>query len=577
MNYVLINSKHKEETRIGIVKDENLINLNIESSLNYKTKGNIYLGKISRIEGSLEAAFVNYGREKQGFLPFKEVSEYLKKRAHNPESENLSINDVLQEGQEVIVQIEKEERGNKGAALTTNINIAGMYMIFNPNSDKVSGISRQIAGKDRAELKTTIKQLNVPKNAGIIIRTAGSGKSAKELQWEVDYLNNLWKAIVGATKANSAPTLIYQESNIIVRTIRDYLRDYTDSLILDNKDDFNQAYEFVRMVVPHYLDKVKFFDDSHHSLFEHFGIEKQTKDIFKREVQLSSGATIVFDTTEALTAIDINSARSNKGANIEDTAYNSNLSAAKEIAKQLQLRDIGGLVVIDFIDMADEDHRNAIVNAMKQHTAGDKARIQIGDISSFGLLEMSRQRLMSSVIESVERVCPTCSGRGTAPSVPSFALDVLRKIIKVCNNKKTVKQITVQSSVDVITYLLNEKRSDINCLEDTYKVKVVLLPNSYMQFGDVNFSYKNNVDNSKHKSYTKIKKPQTTLVDNGLLNIPESAIINSTMPTTPKPQAKVGFFAKIKNAFAPKKQVVKKKSYNNNKKRRNYNKRSNKK
>ncbi len=574
MNHVLINSKHKEEVRIGIVKDNNLVNLNIESSLNYKTKGNIYYGKISRIESSLEAAFVNYGKEKQGFLPFKEVSSYLKSKVTSENTESLRINEVLKEGQEIIVQIEKEERGNKGAALTTNINIAGMYMIFNPISDKVSGISRQITGKDRFSIKDTLDKLTIPNDSGIIIRTAGSGKSTEELQWEVDYLNELWNAIKDACSSHKAPCLLYQESNIIVRTIRDYLRDYTDSFVLDNKEDFNQAYEFVRMVVPHYLDKIKFFDDSNHSLFDHFGIEKQASDIFKREVQLSTGATIVFDTTEALTAIDINSAKSNKGANIEDTAYNSNLSAAKEIAKQLQLRDIGGLIVIDFIDMSTEEHKRAIINAMKQHTANDKARIQIGDISNFGLLEMSRQRIMNSVIESVEKVCPTCGGRGTMPNTVSFALEVLRKVTKSCTNKKDLKQITVQSSVEVITYILNEKRENINALEDKHDLSIVLLPNSYMHFGELNISYKTTVNN-KQRSYSKIKKTKTTLADNGLLTVPETAIINSTMPSTPKPVQKHSVFDSIRTFFSKPKttnKVAKKASY---KKKRRYNNKQN--
>lgn len=567
MNHILINATHQEEIRIGVVKDQSLVNLNIETSLNRQTKGNIYYGKISRVEKSLEAAFVDYGKDKQGFLPFKEVSDFLRLKS-NKEGESLTINDVLKEGQEIIIQIEKEERGNKGASITTNINIAGVYMIFNPVSSKTTGVSRQITGKSREELKVIIDELKVPKNTGIIIRTAGSGKSLEELQWEVDYLNNLWNAITNACKNNTAPILVYQESNMIVRTIRDYLRDYTDSIIIDNKDCFNQAYEFVRMVIPHYLHKIKFFDDSSHSLFEHMKVEKQVQNIFQREVSLNTGATIVFDPTEALTAIDINSARSNKGNNIEDTAYNANLSAAKEIAKQLQLRDVGGLIVIDFIDMAEQGHRDAIVNAMTQHTSDDKARIQIGEISKFGLLEMSRQRMMSSVVESVEKVCTTCNGRGTMPTVPNLALDILRQITKSCSSKKTLKTITIQSSIDTITYLLNEKRYEITSLEEKYNIHIVLLPNQYMQFPNWSVVYKNNNDkgaNPQNKSYSRITKPQNTLADNGLSDIPEEAIIRSFMPKTAKPEVKkLSSWDKIKNAFTPKKKDSKKK-YNGGK------------
>ena len=572
MNHILINATHKEETRIGVVKDKQLVSLNIETSLNKKTKGNIYYGKISRVEASLEAAFVNYGKDKQGFLPFKEVSEYLYADNKLEDGKKLAISDVLQEGQEIIVQIEKEERGNKGASLTTNINIAGMYMIFNPSSNKSNGISRQIEGSNRSNLKEIVAKLQTPKHTGIIIRTAGSGKSLEELQWEIDYLNNLWKAIVNACKKNEAPVLVYQESNIVVRTIRDYLRSYTESIVIDNKEFFTQAYEFVRMVIPHYLDKIKFFDDSAHSLFEHMGVEKQVQNIFKREVVLNTGATIVFDPTEALTAIDINSARSTKGASIEETAYNANVVAAKEIARQLQLRDIGGLIVIDFIDMSEQEHRDSVVNIVKQATADDKARIQIGEISKFGLLELSRQRMMSSVVESVEKVCPTCSGRGTIPTIPGLALIIIRKIAKSCNVKKSLKKLTVQASVEVVTYLLNEKRAEIYNLEEQYKIKITLLPNPYMVFPDWSISYKNLNDkggNKKIKSYNKIHKPQNNIAENGLTEIPEEAIIRSSMPKTSKPEVvKKSFFANLKDKLFPKKK--KKDNKQGNKNYKNY-------
>lgn len=573
MNQIIVNTAHKEEARIGVIKNKKLINLNIETSLNQKTKGNIYYAKISRIEPSLEAAFIDYGKGKHGFLSFKEVSESLKKDS-KPKSNKLTINDVLSEGQSIIVQIDKEERGNKGAALTTNINLAGAYIIYTPNSEKSTGISRQIDNDGRQKLREIVKNLKTVANTGIIVRTAAHGKTLEELQWEVDYLVSIWNAIVNSCESNAAPVLIYKESNIIVRTIRDYLRDNTDSIVFDNKDSFKQAHDFVEMVLPHYLDKVKFFDNKEHSLFAHFGIEKQVSNIFKREVALSSGATIVFDPTEALTAIDINSARANKGANIEDTAYNSNLNAAKEIAAQLQLRDIGGLIVIDFIDMQSEEHKQSIVNAMKKHTANDKARIQIGDISKFGLLELSRQRIMSSVVESIEKTCTTCNGRGTIPTVPSLALSILQQITKACGNKKDLSTIIIQASVDVITYLINEKRNDISKIDSQYEIKILLLPNTHMQFPNWNISYKSNNKSSKNKSYQKITKPQNNIADNGLYQVPEEAIVNSFMPKTPKPIVKTGFLQKLKNKFFKSKKIKKQykgkyKYGNNNNKRKN--------
>ena len=351
MNHILINATHKEEIRVAIVKDKKLTDLNIETSLNRKTKGNIYKAKISRVEQSLEAAFVDYGKDKHGFLPFKEVSPFFSDGI-KPKGEKLTISDVLKEGQDIIIQVEKEQRGNKGAALSTYINLAGAYMILTPNNPKSSGISRQINASDRQDLKNLLPKLDVPKHSGLIIRTEGAGRGITELQWEVDHLTQLWKYIKTATKKQDEPFLIYQESDITVRALRDYLREDTDSVIIDDLETYQKARDFINFVMPHYLDKIKYFDITDHSLFAHMSIESQVKSVFNREVGLKSGATIVFDATEALTAIDINSARSTRGTSIEDTAYKANLDAAEEIALQLQLRDIGGLVVIDFIDMA---------------------------------------------------------------------------------------------------------------------------------------------------------------------------------------------------------------------------------
>ncbi len=572
MNHILINATHKEEIRVAIVKNKKLTDLNIETSLNQKNKGNIYKGKISRVEQSLEAAFVDYGKERQGFLPFKEVAESLYNGA-KPKGDKLTISDVLKEGQEIIVQVEKEERGNKGAALSTYINLAGAYMILTPNNPKSHGISRQITSSDRQSLKEIIQKITMPDDSGLIIRTAGSGKSLEELQWEVDYLSELWTSINNAAEKRSAPFLIYQESDIIIRTLRDYLREDTDSVVIDDLETFQNAKEFVSFVLPHYLDRIKLFDISEHSLFSHMGVENQVKSVFNREVSLRTGATIVFDPTEALTAIDINSARSTKGSDIEETAYHTNLEAAKEIAIQLQLRDIGGLVVIDFIDMASEEHRRSIEKAMENATNSDRARIQIGTISQFGLLEMSRQRLMSSVTESVEKSCAQCHGRGTTPTIPSLALTILRQLEDGCNASNQTQRLTIQSSVDIITYLLNEKRTDIARLEQKHTIKITLLPNPYMQFPNFSINKQKGDKKSQHKSYQGISKPQQTLAENGLTNAAEEPVVNMNRPETRVPEKKqLSLFERIKKAlFGTKKKKVDKKRPNSNNRNRNKN------
>ncbi|WPE17414.1 Rne/Rng family ribonuclease [Candidatus Thioglobus autotrophicus] len=576
MNHILINATHKEEIRVGVVKNKKLTGLNIETSLNKKTKGNIYRGKISRVEQSLEAAFVDYGKERQGFLPFKEVAESLYNGA-TPKGAKLTISDVLKEGQEIIVQVEKEERGNKGAALSTYINLAGAYMILTPNNAKSHGISRQITSSDRQSLKEIIGKIVMPKNSGLIIRTAGSGKSLEELQWEVDYLSDLWKSINIAAEKRPAPFLIYQESDIIIRTLRDHLRSDTDSVIIDELEAFQNAKEFVSFVLPQYLDRIKFFDVTEHSLFNHMGVENQVKSVFNREVALRTGATIVFDPTEALTAVDINSARATKGSDIEETAYNTNLEAAKEIALQLQLRDIGGLVVIDFIDMATEEHRQAIEKAMETATQSDRARIQIGNISKFGLLEMSRQRLMSSVTESVEKSCPACHGRGTTPTIPTLALSILRQLEDGCNASNQTSRITIQSSVEVITYILNEKRQDVTRLEIKHGIKITLLPNPYMQFPNFSINKQKGSKKSQHKSYQGISKPQQTLAENGLADESEIPAVNMNRPQTRVPEKtkevqKLSLIARIKAAlFGKRKNKPSQKKANTNNKNRNKN------
>ncbi len=557
MNHILINATHKEEIRVAIVKNQKLTNLDIETSLNRKTKGNIYKAKISRVEQSLEAAFVDYGKEKHGFLPFKEVSPFFAEGV-KPKGEKLTISDVLKEGQDIIIQVEKEERGNKGAALSTYINLAGAYMILTPNNPKSSGISRQISASDRQDLKKILPKLDVPKHSGLIIRTEGAGRGVSELQWEVDHLTQLWKSIKTATKNQDGPFLIYQESDITVRALRDYLREDTDSVIIDDLETYQKARDFINFVMPHYLDKIKFFDVTDHSLFAHMSVESQVKNVFNREVALKSGATIVFDATEALTAIDINSARATKGVSIEDTAYKANLDAAEEIALQLQLRDIGGLVVIDFIDMASEANRVSIEKLMEKATANDRARVQIGTISRFGLLELSRQRLMNSVLESTGKTCTVCNGSGTNPTIPSLALRIIRQLEDNLNSNKTNGDITIQSSVEVITYLLNEKRQHINNMEEKHQIKITLLPNQYMHFPHYTVNKQKGNKSSHHKSFQAISRPQENPNVINYIDKPDIPAISTNQPSTKMPEKKISFMSKLAEIFSSEKKVAQK-------------------
>ncbi len=557
MNHILINATHKEEIRVAIVKNQKLANLDIETSLNRKTKGNIYKAKISRVEQSLEAAFVDYGKEKHGFLPFKEVSSFFAEGI-KPKGEKLTISDVLKEGQEIIIQVEKEERGNKGAALSTYINLAGAYMILTPNNPKSSGISRQINASDRQDLKKVLPKLEVPKHSGLIIRTEGAGRGVSELQWEVDHLTKLWKSIKTETKNQDSPFLIYQESDITIRALRDYLREDTDSVIIDDLETYQKARDFINFVMPHYLDKIKFFDITDHSLFAHMSIESQVKNVFNREVELKSGATIVFDSAEALTAIDINSARATKGISIEDTAYKANLDAAEEIAVQLQLRDIGGLIVIDFIDMASDANRTSIEKLMEKATANDRARVQIGTISRFGLMELSRQRLMSSVTESTGKTCSVCNGSGANPTIPSLSLRIIRQLEDSLNSNTSSGDITIQSSVEVITYLLNEKRQNIIGMEKKHNIKITLLPNQYMHFPHYTVNKQKGDKRSHHKSFQAISRPQENPNLINYIDKPDIPAISTNQPSTKMPEKKVSFMSKLTEIFSSDKKIIQK-------------------
>ena len=478
MKRMLINATQKEELRVALVDGQRLFDLDIESPGHESKKANIYKGRITRIEPSLEAAFVDYGAERHGFLPLKEIA-----REYFPEGYTYqgrpSIKEVLKEGQEVIVQVEKEERGSKGAALTTFISLAGSYLVLMPNNPRAGGISRRIEGDERTQLKAALSTLELPQGMGLIVRTAGVGKSAEELEWDLNVLLNHWAAIKQASDSNAAPFLIHQESNVIVRAIRDYLRRDIGEILIDSNTIFERAQAHIQLVRPDFISRVKKYDGEV-PLFSHYQIESQIESAFQREVRLPSGGSIVIDPTEALTSIDINSARATKGGDIEETALNTNLEAADEIARQLRLRDLGGLVVIDFIDMTPVRHQREVESRLRDAVRLDRARVQIGRISRFGLLEMSRQRLSPSLAEASHHICPRCTGTGVVRDNESLALSVLRLIEEEALKDNTAQVLAVVP-VPIASYLLNEKRRSVNHIERTQEVKITVVPNSDME------------------------------------------------------------------------------------------------
>lgn len=445
-----------------------------------KKKANIYKGIITRVEPSLEAAFVNYGAEKHGFLPFKEIaSQYRSKSNSDKKSEGRpNIKDLVKEGQEIIVQIEKEERGNKGAALTTYVSLAGTYLVLMPNNPKAGGISRRIEGDTRSDLRDVISSLEIPEEMGLIVRTAACGKNAEELQWDLNYLLQLWEAVDRSSSEQEAPFLIFQESNVIIRALRDHLRNEIDEILIDEAGSYKLVQNFLKQVMPHFLQKAKLYQDSV-PLFSRYQIESQIESAYNREVSLPSGGSIVIDYTEALTSIDINSARATKGSDIEETALNTNLEAADEIARQLRLRDLGGLFVIDFIDMMANRNQKAVENQLRDAMKIDRARIQTSRISRFGLLEMSRQRLRPSLGDATELTCPRCKGQGSIRNIESVALSVLR-IVEEEAMKKGTEKVVAHLPIECATFLLNEKRSVLQELETLHKIGIVILPSKHL-------------------------------------------------------------------------------------------------
>jgi len=508
MKRMLFNATQSEELRVAIVDGQKLIDLDIEHAGKEQRKSNIYKGVITRIEPSLEAAFVDYGMDRHGFLPFKEVARsYFKEGADS----KARIQDALKEGQEIIVQVDKDERGNKGAALTTFISLAGRYLVLMPNNPRGGGVSRRIEGEDRDELRDVLAQLEVPKGMSIIARTAGIGRNAEELQWDLNYLTQLWAAIDGASTMQSGAYLIYQEGSLVIRAIRDYFSADIGEILIDTPDIHEQALQFMSHVMPGNVGRVKLYQDEI-PLFTRFQIEHQIESAFSREVRLPSGGAIVIDHTEALVSVDVNSGRATRGSDIEHTAFNTNMEAAEEVARQLRLRDLGGLVVIDFIDMESQRNQRDVENALREALHHDRARVQTGKISRFGLLELSRQRLRPSLGETNHIPCPRCNGTGHIRGIESTALHILR-ITQEDAMKDNSAIIQVQLPVEVATFLLNEKRADIHAIEQRMGVEVVLIPNIHLEtpnYNIVRVKHDDVTEETSRASYKLVELPTET-------------------------------------------------------------------
>ncbi len=553
MKRMLFNATQSEELRVAIVDGQKLIDLDIESASKEQRKSNIYKGVITRIEPSLEATFVDYGGERHGFLRFKEIarSNFL---GENVDVGRARIQDVLKEKQEVIVQVDKDERGTKGAALTTFISLAGRYLVLMPNNPRGGGVSRRIEGEDRNELRDIMAQLEIPQGMSIIARTAGIGRSLEELQWDLNYLMQLWTAIESASKQQSGAFLIYQESSLVIRAIRDYFNQDIGEILIDTDDIYQQARQFMSHVMPSNVNRVKLYSDDI-PLFSRFQIEHQSDTAYSRTVSLPSGGAIVIDHTEALVSIDVNSARATKGADIEQTAFNTNLEAADEIARQLRLRDLGGLIVIDFIDMESGKNQREVENRLKEALHHDRARVQTGKISRFGLLELSRQRLQPSLGESSHMPCPRCHGTGHIRGIESSALHSLR-IIQEEAMKENSALIRAQVPVDVATYLLNEKRAEIHTIESRLRVDVVLIPNMHIETPNYTITRLRhdelNASDNAAASYQLVEKPlEETLEpakEAAKAARPQAAVrgITPEQPAPVKVEAKKpGFFEKM--------------------------------
>jgi ribonuclease E len=558
MKRMLINATQPEELRVAVADGQVLIDLDIEVPSQEQKKSNVYKGRITRIEPSLEACFVDFGSERHGFLPFKEICRDFYHPSAKKSQGKLAIRDAVKEGQELIVQVEKEERGNKGAALTTYISLAGRYLVLMPTNPKAGGVSRRISGEDRQDLREQLQQVIAPDNVGIIVRTAGVGREAEELQWDLDYLLQLWSAIEKAATENKAPFLIYQESNLFIRALRDHLRNDIGEILIDNDTVYADAKEFVQQVMPHNSRKLKLYSDDV-PLFNRYQIESQIESAFARTVHLPSGGSVVIDHTEALLSIDINSARATKGSDIEDTAFRTNLEAADEIARQLRLRDLGGLIVIDFIDMMDRKHQRNVEERLRHALQIDKARVQTGRISRFGLLEMSRQRLRPSLGESSQETCPRCDGHGTIRSTESLALSILR-LVEEESMKEFTGQVIVHAPPTVANFLLNEKRKTLAEIEARQKMPVFILSNEYMERPKFEIHRVRKSEVTDDPSYSRIEQPQSELVASSETQSASVAAgpapaVSGVIPSRPAPartappavekKSKPGFFGQL--------------------------------
>ena len=557
MKRMLINATQQEELRMAMVDGQKLYDLNIEAPASERKKANIYKGKITRIEPSLEAAFIDYGAERHGFLPLKEISsEYFVKNAKGGGKPN--IKDVLKEGQDIVVQVDKEERGNKGAALTTFVSLAGRFIVLKPNKARSGGVSRRITGGDRDAARKSLNEIVVPDDMSVILRTAGIDRSAEELAWDLENLLTVWTAILNVVLERPSPFLIYRESDSVVRALRDYLTNEIGEILIDDEQTYKEACEHVEATMPHNIKKLKHYVDTV-PLFTRYQIESQIESAFAHTVHLPSGGSIVIDHTEALVSIDINSARATKGGDIEATALNTNLEAADEIARQLRVRDLGGLIVIDFIDMGPSKAQRDVENRLRDAVRQDRARVQIGKISRFGLLEMSRQRLRPSIGESAHMTCPRCSGFGNIRSVESLALAILRIVGEEARKERTAKFIA-QLPVEVSTYLLNEKRDWVQSLEDNNDTHIVLIANPQLE--------------TPHYEVRRVRDDQTELPENTGVSYElsdaaaepeapqailerkaiEAPVVGTLKPSKPAPKReepkKKGLFASIVSMFA---------------------------
>ena len=578
MKRMLINATHSEELRVALVDGQKLYDLDIESRTREQKKANIYKARITRVEPSLEAAFVDYGGNRHGFLPLKEISREYFSVSPSQIKGRINIQEVVKEGLEIVVQVDKEERGNKGAALTTFYSLAGRYLVLMPNNPRAGGISKRIEGEERDELKEALANLEIPSNMGVIVRTAGLGRSAKELQWDLNYLLQLNEAIGKAAKDNKSPFLIYQESDVITRAVRDNLRDDVSEILIDTKDAQKQASEFVEKVMPHYKDRIKLYD-SDVPLFNRYQIEGQIETAFQREVRLPSGGSLVIDPTEALVSVDINSARATRGSDIEETALNTNLEAADEICRQLRLRDIGGLIVIDFIDMTSTKNQRAVENRMRDALQVDRARVQVGRISRFGLLEMSRQRLRASLGETSGIVCPRCEGLGTIRDIESSSLAVIR-IVEEEALKETSSEIRAFLPIAVSSFLLNEKRNILSEIELRNDVRVVVVPDPEMHTPHYRVErIRENDSEAATASYELTSAEEDDALPakpNALRPVPEKAAVKTLLPPArPPAEAKSGLFSRLVKLFTStdtKRAPSKKRNSRNNDRQRQSNK-----